>query len=158
MRRNSHFPAFSWVPAPTGGRMNHSYSAHEHIPIFAKRLKEDFFYQLLACIISDFDNQKTLRYRTACKLQDDAMMMMYSTTVLGSCWLCLPVRWVLCSGLAEFMETKDTHMLFAFTTSSLPFVRSLSCLSSNTSTNKYCSLLLHDDSKESLSTRRSSRR
>jgi hypothetical protein len=38
-----------------------------------------------------------IRRRTACKLQDDAMMMMYSMAVLGSCWMCLPVRWVLCS-------------------------------------------------------------
>jgi hypothetical protein len=37
-----------------------------------------------------------IRRRTACKLQDDAMMMMYSMTVLDSCWLCL-LRWVLCS-------------------------------------------------------------
>jgi hypothetical protein len=89
-------------------------------------------------------------------------------------WVCTPWRslfhigcvfqfvGLFAPGLAEYMETKDTHVVcvnnFLLLPSSFPFVRSLSCLSSNTSTDKYCSLLLHDDSKESLSTRRSPRR
>jgi hypothetical protein len=154
------FPAFSWVPVPTGGRMNHLYSAPMNtFQSSQNALKEDFFYQHLSCIISDFDNQKTFRYRTACKLQDDAMMMISSMEVLGSYRLCLPVRWV-CSWPCGIHgnERHSRCLRSQLSSSSFFFVRSLSCLSSNTSTNQYCSLLLHDDSKESLSTRRSSRR
>jgi hypothetical protein len=113
------------------------------------RLKNDYLFHRISFLNPTLITHN-IRFRhsgtvTALIVSCIRMMMIYSMAVLGSHWLCLPLRWVVCSWSCERHSCCLRSQL-----PSSPFVRSLSCLSSKTSTNKYCSLLYHDDFKDPL--------
>jgi hypothetical protein len=73
------------------------------------------------------------------------MMMMYSMAVLGSCWMCLPVRWVRCSwpcGIHGNERHSYVVCVHSFLLLCRLFVRYHVCLPTHLLTNTalYCSM------------------